>query len=541
MGDSSGGSGPSHRGPATRRADHVRHVVLALAPDDPRVLESSRMGSAPDLLGPRRPSSARSRLCLGARAQRARRGPARSPANPGIGKTALLEAATAELPGMRPAEGRRLRGRVDHPVRRGPAARRSRCGSTCRRSPERHQQALRVAAGCRVRSATGPVPGRPRACSACWPRPARRQPVVCAVDDAHLLDAESLDALAFVARRLEAESVALRVREPRRARTSTAQMAGRARHSRLDGLAPEPAIRLLLSVLPETHRPGGWPPRSRRPTGGNPLALVDLAERAERHAAHRVEPRRRTDPGRTPPRGVLRPPGPPPRRRTSQLWLLIAAADSTGDLDLIRPPAEGARAARGAPATEPRRPVWSSSAVTVRFRHPLVRSAAYNAAPGADRRRVHAGPGAAAADLGLVEREAWHAAKATLGTDAGGRRPAGARWPTWPVSAVGSHPAPACWPRPQRSPRPGPRKHARLVGRRRGGAGRPAPRSSPKTLLDEVDEDLLDPRLAGRHDRDCGPASRCSRRTRRCAHGAPTCSRPRRASTARTPSSSRTP
>ena len=34
-------------------------------------------------------------------------------------------------------------------------------------------------------------------------------PVVCAIDDTHLLDAESLDALAFVARRIEVEPIAL--------------------------------------------------------------------------------------------------------------------------------------------------------------------------------------------------------------------------------------------------------------------------------------------------------------------------------------------
>ena len=101
-----------------------------------------------------------------------------------------------------------------------------------------------------------------------------------------------------------------------------------------------------------------------------------------------------------------------------QLWLLIAAADSTGNLDLIaaRQPRPGV--CRRAAAEAARRPGWSSSATTVRFRHPLVRSAAYNAAPG---RGNGDGPtralSAAADELGLVELEAWHAAKATLGTD----------------------------------------------------------------------------------------------------------------------------
>jgi hypothetical protein len=100
-----------------------------------------------------------------------------------------------------------------------------------------------------------------------------------------------------------------------------------------------------------------------------------------------------------------------------QLWVLVAAADSTGNLSLIEAAARhlgvsthAAQAAEAAGLVE--------LGASVRFRHPLVRAAAYNAGPGAGRRRVHAALAIAAAELELVQLEAWHAAKATLGTDA---------------------------------------------------------------------------------------------------------------------------
>ena len=68
--------------------------------------------------------------------------------------------------------------------------------------------------------ATGPLPRR-----AGGAEPARRgrreeQPLVCLVDDAQWLDQASAQALAFVARRLLAESVALVFADARRAAES---------------------------------------------------------------------------------------------------------------------------------------------------------------------------------------------------------------------------------------------------------------------------------------------------------------------------------
>ena len=140
---------------------------------------------------------------------------------------------------------------------------------------------------CRSRTSRrcGWPPGRPRArrrtgswsgwaCSGCSPRPSEEAPLVCAVDDAHHLDAESLEALAFVARRLEAESAALVFAgrdEPR-----LIERAAGVPVLHLPGLRRMPRSSLLQSRLPEPIDPAAAA-QIAAATGGNPLALIDLA------------------------------------------------------------------------------------------------------------------------------------------------------------------------------------------------------------------------------------------------------------------------
>lgn len=98
--------------------------------------------------------------------------------------------------------------------------------------------------------------------------------MVCAIDDAHLLDGESLDVLAFVARRLEAESVAL-LFAGRDVPDLETQMAG-VPTLRLAGLSSDAAVRLLRSSVPEVIDSAAAA-QIAVATGGNPLALIDLA------------------------------------------------------------------------------------------------------------------------------------------------------------------------------------------------------------------------------------------------------------------------
>ena len=241
----------------------------------------------------------------------------------------------------------------------------------------------------------------------------QHSPLLCVVDDAHWLDPESLDVLTFVARRLQAESVALLLAS-RNDPAMDVRLAGLATLP-LEGLAPAAAVALLGRSLGSSIDPVAAA-RIARATGGNPLALIDLAQElsvAELTASsladeplpvgHRLE--------ELYVRQVRQLPG------SVQTWLLIAAADSTGNLELVGRAARqvGIVAAAGDVADRARLVDLDQ---VIRFRHPLVRAAVYNEAPGAERRRAHGALSAAAADLGLPDLEAWHAAKALVGTNA---------------------------------------------------------------------------------------------------------------------------
>src|SRR6185437_887925 len=96
--------------------------------------------------------------------------------------------------------------------------------------------------------------------------------------------------------------------------------------------------------------------------------------------------------------------------------LLVAAADPTGDPVLVAGAAGqlGAGPEAGEAAGAQRLVSWLPR---VRFRHPLIRSAAYYAAPVAARRRAHAAL-AAVTDPGAdPDRRAWHLAEAEAGPD----------------------------------------------------------------------------------------------------------------------------
>lgn len=330
---------------------------------------------------------------------------------PGIGKTTLLDATTRDV-----ADVRLLRVDGFEAESNMPFAAMQRLVTPLRdllpTLPQRHRQALLIAAG----DLQGTPPDRylvGLGVLGLLAAASDAQPVVCAIDDAHLLDSESLDVLTFVGRRIEAEAVVL-VFAARPSEQLEGRMAGIERLP-LAGLPLRSALELLTSSLDDTLDPA-IAAQVVAATGGNPLALVDLA--GELSVKQMMES------------SLVDVPFPVGQhleafyiRRVRQLpdevqqWLLVAAADTSGNVELITDAADRLGLARSV-ADQAEQSDLVDVGNTVVFRHPLVSSAAYNAARGHQRREVHRALAAAADELGMVEFEAWHAAKATLGTDA---------------------------------------------------------------------------------------------------------------------------
>jgi DNA-binding CsgD family transcriptional regulator/tetratricopeptide (TPR) repeat protein len=236
------------------------------------------------------------------------------------------------------------------------------------------------------------------------------RPVVCLVDDAQWLDHVSAQTLAFVARRLVAESVAMifAVRDE----NGGDELAGLPELV-VKGLPDNEARALLSSQL---HGPldAGVRERVVAEAQGNPLALLELPrgmtveELAGGYAAPGAPLSGRIEESFVRRLAAL---GEDTRR-----LVLLAAAEPVGDPVLILRAAARLDLDRQAASPADAAGLLSFGA-RVRFRHPLVRSAVYQAATPEERRRVHRAL-AEATDAQLdPDRRAWHRSKAASGPD----------------------------------------------------------------------------------------------------------------------------
>jgi DNA-binding CsgD family transcriptional regulator len=329
---------------------------------------------------------------------------------PGIGKTALLRTLVGEASGFRVMRAAGVESEMELPF----AGLHQLCAPMFRRLgslPDPQRRALSVAFGL----ASGDSPDRflvALAALGLLADTSEQQPLLCVVDDAQWLDQSSAQVLGFVGRRLLAESIAM-VFAARTPANTPDHLAGLP-ELRLGGLDEEPARALLATV---TSGPLDERVRARiiEETHGNPLALLELF--------------RGLGPADLAGGFALPDAGDLPRRiedqyverlnhlpREVQRLVLLAAADPVGDSALILRAARllGLDIRAGRLAADAG---LLDMGANVRFRHPLVRSAAYRAAAEEDRRAAHDALAAATDPQTDPDRRAWHRARATVGPD----------------------------------------------------------------------------------------------------------------------------
>ena len=324
---------------------------------------------------------------------------------PGIGKTALLEAVTARAAGMRVLHTIGLEAESSLPfsaVAEVTEGLRGWLGDLPAPQAAAVEGALALGP---------PAPGDRFAVCAGFlgllVAAAEERPLVVIVDDAQWLDPASAECLGFAARRLEGKSIAMLLaarEEP------SAFSGGRIERLELSGLDRDAARALLADVDPALS--ADLADSLMEAGAGNPLALIEL------HGVLTEEQRRGTEsvteplqPGVTL-KGVF-------ERRLSRLpgstreALLVAAASFTPSLE----PVLAACAAVGtdADALEPAEVegIVRISAERIEFGHPLLRGAVYRGAHAPERRRAHR----ALSEHTDEDSRAWHLAAATLETD----------------------------------------------------------------------------------------------------------------------------
>ncbi|PSL06091.1 regulatory LuxR family protein [Haloactinopolyspora alba] len=244
---------------------------------------------------------------------------------------------------------------------------------------------------------------------------ADERPLLCVVDDAQWLDTVSLQMLAFVARRVHADPLALvfGLRDPARDSETGALLADL---PVLDvGGLPDDDARSVLTAAVHEPLDAGVRDRIVAEARGNPLALLELAQHA---GPTELAGGFGLPDAVTVPEGIEE----SFRRRIAvlpeptQLMLLVAAAEPFGDVEFFRRACD--HLGLGVDDAEPAQAAGLLELGTrVQFPHPLARSAVYGAAAAADRRRAH---GAIAASIDArtdPDRHTWHQAQAVLGTD----------------------------------------------------------------------------------------------------------------------------
>ncbi|MFC5238885.1 ATP-binding protein [Streptomyces atrovirens] len=329
---------------------------------------------------------------------------------PGVGKTALLD-TTAELAlakGTRVVRGSGVEYETDISfagLHQLVAALPYELG----RLPPSMREALEVALGLGV----GPAPSRITVLNAAlslFEEAAKEQPLLLVVDDLHVVDHASRSVVGFVARRLGGRRIGLIGAQ--RAESGEPLRATGLTEVEIGPLNDADALRLL------SRRFAHLPPRVlstvAREAQGNPLALLEFAgstsvsgDRNGSGAGWASGPGR--DVRALYGARVERLP-----QRTRDL-LLLAVLEGSGDIGVLEVAGGPDGLGSLAPAERDHLVMVAENGRTVRFRHPLVRSAVVDGSTGEQRRSAHRRLADALADQ--PERRGDHLARATTVPD----------------------------------------------------------------------------------------------------------------------------
>ncbi len=323
--------------------------------------------------------------------------------DPGIGKTTLLTAVIADA-GMRVLSTRGVAAEREIAF----AGLHQLCAPllpTLERLPPPQAAALGVALAVR----SGPIP-EPFAVGAAvlglLTLAAEEAPLAILVDDVHLLDQSSAQAIAFAARRLVSDPVAV---------IMTARSGEASAMDDLPRLDLGPLTIGETADLLDSTDSGQWDHgrlvRFHGATGGNPLAILELAAEADRLGA-------------APPDAPVALTGELLAAYSRRIHaispdaravLLLAATDSHDTATLARACA-AAGLDLGMVAEAETAGLVRLTDAAVEFRHPLVRAAVYGDADAAERREAHRRL-AAAIEPDELDRRAWHRAEAAVGPE----------------------------------------------------------------------------------------------------------------------------
>lgn len=233
-------------------------------------------------------------------------------------------------------------------------------------------------------------------------------PVLCVMEDAHWLDQPSVEAVAFAARRLDAEGVAVL------AATRDGPWPGLP-GLHLRGFSRADALALLREGAGDLAPQVG--DRLVEETGGNPLALVELTASLSpaQLAGDDALPQQLRLSDRVQEAFLGRVRALP---QDSQTLLLLAAADDTGDRAVVfRAGRELDVAATALEAAERAGLASVDDDSRIAFRHPLVRATVYQSATFIGRVAAHRALAHALDGDANAARRAWHLAAAATGPD----------------------------------------------------------------------------------------------------------------------------